>query len=78
MQIPKPTKRTKFEANKGKKRRPGTGSIKKVAINTWQGRYAPTVNGKRIIRHIYANSIEECEQRLAELIAQMKEEYKLV
>ncbi|MBQ7760495.1 MAG: site-specific integrase [Clostridia bacterium] len=77
-QIPKPTKRTKFEANKGKTRRPGTGSIKKVAINTWQGRYAPTVNGKRVIRHIYANSPEECEQKLTELIAQMKEEYKLV
>ncbi len=77
-QIPKPTQRVKFEPYKSKTRRAGTGSIKKVAKNTWQGRYAPTVNGKRIIRHIYANSVEECEQKLAELIAQMKKEFKIV
>ena len=33
------------------------------------------VNVKRIPRNIYAGSIEECEEKLAQMIAQMKEEY---
>jgi len=41
----------------------------------WEGRYSPIVNGKRITRNIYAGSIEECEEKLAQMIAQMKEEY---
>ena len=41
----------------------------------WEGRYSPIVNGKRIIRNVYASSIEECEQKLARMIAEMKEEY---
>ena len=67
----------KFEPHKGKYRRPGTGSIHQVSKNTWEGRYSPIVNGKRIARNIYANSIEECEQKLAELIKEMKEEFNI-
>ena len=63
---PKPP-REKFEPAKGKYRRPGTK-------NVWEGRYSPIVNGKRIARNIYANSIEECEEKLAELIKEMKAE----
>ena len=41
----------------------------------WEGRYSPIVNGKRIARNIYAGSIEECEEKLAQMISEMKEEY---
>ena len=37
--------------------------------------YSPIVNGKRITRNIYAGSIEECEEKLARMISEMKEEY---
>ena len=70
---PKPP-REKFEPTKGKYRRPGTGSVHQVSKNVWEGRYSPIVNGKRIARNIYANSIEECEEKLAELIKEMKAE----
>ena len=66
--------REKFEPTKGKYRRPGTGSVHQVSKNVWEGRYSPIVNGKRIARNIYANSIEECEEKLAELIRKMKVE----
>ena len=39
----------------------------------WEGRYTPTVNGKRIARNIYADSEEECEVKLEALIKEMKE-----
>ena len=77
-QIPdgKPQKppRENFEPTKGKYRRPGTGSIHQVSKNVWEGRYSPIVNGKRIARNIYANSIEECEEKLSVLIRDMKAE----
>ncbi len=34
----------------------------------------PRVNGKRISRNVYAKTREECEEKLAELIKQMKKE----
>ena len=43
--------------------------------NVWEGRYSPIVNGQRITRNIYAGSIEECEEKLMQMIAEMKEEY---
>jgi hypothetical protein len=41
----------------------------------WEGRYTPTVNGKRIARNIYADSEEACEIMLEALIKEMKEEF---
>ena len=38
----------------------------------WEGRYSPKVDGKRIARNVYAPTEEECEQKLAELIKEMK------
>ena len=38
---------------------------------------SPIVNGKRLARNIYANSEEECEIKLAELIREMKEELEI-
>ena len=39
-----------------------------------EGRFSPRVNGKRISKNIYAITREECEEKLAELIKQMKVE----
>ena len=66
--------REKFEPHRGKYRRQGTASIHQVSKNVWEGRYSPIVNGKRIIRNVYASSLEECEQKLAKLIATMNAE----
>ena len=68
-------KTTVFEPHKGKKRKPGTGYVKQLSPNCWQGRYTPTVDGKRIARNVYAPIEEECEVKLAELIKEMKAEF---
>lgn len=68
-------KATVFEPYKGKKHKPGTGYVKQLSANCWQGRYTPAVNGKRIARSVYAPTEEECEIKLAELIREMKAEF---
>jgi hypothetical protein len=62
----------KFEPVKSKYRKSGTGCISKIKENLWEGRYSPKVNGKRMVRNIYAHTEEECEEKLAELIREMK------
>ena len=64
----------KFEPKKSKYRKPGTGCVTKLKDNLWEGRYTPTVNGKRMARNVYAHTEEECEEKLAELIKTMKAE----
>ena len=64
----------KFEPYKGVRRKPGTGCISQISETTWEGRYSPRVNGKKITRNVYAHSLEECEEKLAEMIREMKEE----
>ena len=64
----------KFEPYKGVRRKPGTGCISQISETTWEGRYSPRVNGKKITRNVYAHSPEECEAKLAEMIREMKEE----
>ena len=59
---------------KGKYRKPGTGCITQLGDHLWEGRYSPRVNGKRIARNVYASTEDECEQKLAELIKEMKTE----
>ena len=68
-------KTVEFKPYQPKYRKRGTGSVHQVSKNVWEGRYSPIVNGKRITRNIYAGSIEECEEKLARMIAEMKEEY---
>ncbi len=68
----KPTT-SKFEPYKGKKRKPGTGCISQISENLWEGLYSPRLpDGKRLARNVYAHSIEECEEKLAAMIAEMK------
>lgn len=70
----KPTPST-FQPHKGQRRKPGTGCISQINESLWEGRYSPRLpNGGRLARNVYAHSEEECEQKLAELIVQMKEE----
>ena len=40
----------------------------------YEGRFSPRVNGKRIAKNIYATTLEECEEKLKALIAEMKKE----
>ena len=66
---------TEFVEYKFKYRRRGTGSVHQVSKNVWEGRYSPIVNGKRIARNVYANSVDECEILLDKLIKDMKAEF---
>ena len=68
----------KFEAYKGKKRKPGTGYVKQLSANCWQGRYTPTIDGKRISKNVYASTEEECEKKLAERINEIKESIRML
>ena len=74
-QASKKPEMAKFEPTKGKYRKPGTGCITKINDNLYEGRYSPRLpNGKRLSRNIYAQTREECETLLAELIKEMKAE----
>ena len=68
-------KTVEFKPYQTKYRKRGTGSVHQVSKNVWEGRYTPTVNGKRIARNIYADSEEECEIKLEALIREMKAEF---
>lgn len=68
-------KTVEFKPYQPKYRKRGTGSVHQVSKNVWEGRYTPTVNGKRIARNIYADSEEECEIMLEALIKEMKAEF---
>ncbi len=65
---------SRFEAYKGKKRKPGKGYVKQLSPNCWQGRYTPTVDGKRMPMNVYGKTEDECEYKLAELIERTKAE----
>ncbi|MDY3785955.1 MAG: N-terminal phage integrase SAM-like domain-containing protein, partial [Eubacteriales bacterium] len=43
-----------FKPNKGKRRKGGTGYIKRLSENCWQGRYSPVEDGKRKTYNVYA------------------------
>lgn len=65
----------KFEPKQPKIRRPGTGCITEINDHLFEGRYSPTnAYGKRTPKNVYAKTREECEEKLAELIAQMNAE----
>lgn len=64
----------KFEPYVPNRRPAGTGYIKQLSANCWQGRYSPKINGKRISKNIYAHTEQECEEKLKVLVAEMKAE----
>ena len=66
---------TTFQPYVGRKRKPGTGCITQISENCWEGRYSPMwPDGKKHSRNVYGHTEAECEEKLAELILQMKAE----
>ena len=63
-----------FQPYKGQRRKPGTGCVSQINDHLWEGRYSPSVNGKRMARNVYAATEEECEEKVAQLIHEMKRE----
>ena len=67
--------RAKFEPKQPKIRRPGTGCIFRISEKKWEGSYSPKLpNGKRKKFNIYADTREECEEKLAVIIKQKNAE----
>lgn len=66
---------TDFQAQKGSRRKPGTGCVTQINDHLWERRYnSKWPDGKKHARNIYAHSLEECEEKLAEMILQVKAE----
>lgn len=58
-----------------RRRKPGTGCIRQLNENLWEGKFAPIdANGQRIARHVYAKTQEDCEKELVKLIENVKQE----
>ena len=54
---------------------PGTGYLKQIKENLWEGRYSPIwPDGKKHSRNVYGHTEAECEEKLKNLILQMKAE----
>ena len=66
---------TDFKPYVGRKRRSGTGCISEINDHLFEGRYSPKwPDGKKHARNVYAHTREECEEKLKELIVEMKAE----
>ena len=56
-------------------RKSGTGCIYQINDHLWEGRFYPRLpNGKRKKFNVYAETREQCEAKLAEMIAEKKAE----
>ena len=72
-----PSSAESFEPYKGKIRKSGTGGIYELNDHLFEGRYSPTnAYGKREVHTVYANTREECERLLSEMIPKVREEIK--
>ena len=72
---PKEEQKADFQPKNGKHRKSGTGCISKISDNLYEGRYSPKFpNGKRVARNVYAHTQEECEEKLAKMIVEVKSE----
>ena len=66
-----------FEPYKPKCRKSGTGCVTMINDHLFEGRYSPrNAYGKREAHNIYAKTREECEEKLAAMIAQVKADIK--
>lgn len=66
-----------IEPYKPKVRKPGTGCVTMINDHLYEGRYSPkNAYGKRESHNIYAKTREECEEKLAEMIIQVKAKIK--
>ena len=51
------------------RRRPGTGYVKQIKENLWEGRYSPVwPDGKKHSRNVYGHTEAECEEKLTALL----------
>ena len=56
-------------------RKSGTGCVYQINDHLYEGRFTPTnADGKRISRNVYATTREECEEKLAVMIEEVKKE----
>ena len=56
-------------------RKRSTGCLYQINDHLWEGKYSPRdAHGKRISRNVYAQTREECEEKLAAMIEEMKQE----
>ena len=66
---------TDFKPYVGRKRKPGTGCVTEINDHLFEGRYSPKwPDGKKHSRNVYAHTREECEEKLKQLIVEMKAE----
>ncbi len=66
-----------FEPYKPKCRKSGTGCVTMINDHLFEGRYSPrNAYGRRETHNIYARTREECEEKLAAMIAQVKADIK--
>ena len=73
----KDTAPIEFTPYKPKIRKPGTGCVTMINDHLYEGRYTPTnAYGKRESHNIYAKTREECEEKLAEMITEVKAQIK--
>ena len=71
----KDTSPVEFTPYKPKIRKPGTGCVTMIKDHLYEGRYTPTnAYGKRESHNIYAKTREECKEKLAEMIKEIKTE----
>lgn len=64
-----------FQPYKSKYRKAGTGGVYQLNDHLWEGRYSPRdAHGKRISHNVYAKTREECEEKLAAMIEEVKRE----
>ncbi len=64
-----------FEPYGGKIRKSGTGCVTQINDHLWEGKFSPKwPDGKIHSRSIYAGTEAKCEEKLTELIQQMKVE----
>jgi len=76
-QTRKDTAPIEFKPYTPKIRKPGTGCVTMINDHLYEGRYTPTnAYGKRESHNIYAKTREECEEKLAEMIVQVKAQIK--
>lgn len=66
-----------FEPYRPKCRKTGTGCVTMINDHLYEGRYTPTnAYGKRESHNIYAKTRDECEEKLAAMIVQVKADIK--
>ena len=72
---PKKPRMTDFKPYVGRKRKPGTGCVTEINDHLFEGRYSPKwPDGKKHSRNVYAHTREECEEKLKQIIMEMKAE----